>query len=55
MFTTFLGSQNLVGLSASDRLKTSHLPLLDLYKRVVHLSITTWYAMKKKVVYIIFI
>jgi hypothetical protein len=46
-----LGSQNLVGPSASDRLKISHLLLLDLYKRVALLSITTWYDMKRQLLY----
>nr|CAB3501920.1 unnamed protein product [Digitaria exilis] len=37
----FLGSRNLVELSANDRSKISHLRLLDLYKKAVLLSITT--------------
>jgi hypothetical protein len=45
MFTNILGSLNLVGLSVNDLLRISHLLLLDLYKRVVLLSITTWYVL----------
>nr|CAB3496981.1 unnamed protein product [Digitaria exilis] len=37
----FVGSRNLVELSANDRSKISHLRLLDLYKKAVLLSITT--------------
>ena len=48
-----LGSRNLVEPSANDRLKTSHLLLLDLYKRVVLLSITTWYFMEVLIVYLV--
>jgi hypothetical protein len=46
-----LGSLNLVGPSVNVQLKIFHLLLLASYRRVVHLSTTTWYDRKTSYTY----